>query len=199
MSAAGVRRGDAPPLPRPRTITVVGPESTGKSTLAFALAATFGGTLSEEGSRLYLERRLALGIPAELALTADHVGPIAVAQVDGEVRAEGAAVARGLPLVLRDTDLVSTVVYARHYYGIAPDWLLAAARARRAERYLLCAPDVPWVPDPARDRPHQREALHAAFVETLATLGCAVTEVRGSWIAREATAHAAVRALLAGG
>ena len=182
-----------------RVVTVTGPESTGKSTLAAALAGTFGGARSEEGSRRYVERRLALGLPPERALSADHVGPIALAQVDGEVQAERAAAARGLPLVVRDTDLVSTLVYAAHYYGERPDWLRALAHARRADLYLLCAPDVPWVADPARDRPHQREALHDDFAAALAALDCRVVPVRGDWAEREAIAAAAVRALLADG
>jgi len=178
-------------------VTVTGPESTGKTTLAARLAKLLDTAWSPEASRGYLERRLARGVAPDAALGAAHVGPIAVAQVDLEEAAAREAAARRRPLVVRDTDLVSTVVYARHYYGACPAWIERAARRRRAALYLLCDVDVPWIPDPARDRPRDREALHAAFVATLAALGCEVARVRGGWAAREEQAAAAVRALAA--
>ena len=46
--------------------------------------------------------------------------------------------------MLLDTDLVSTVVYSRHYYGDCPAWIEAAAVRRLADLYLLHDIDVPW-------------------------------------------------------
>jgi nicotinamide riboside kinase len=176
-------------------VTVTGPESTGKTTLAARLAGQFDTAWSAEASRRYLERRLAAGVAPRDALGPAHVGPIAVAQVDLEEAAAHEAAAKGRPLVVRDTDLVSTVVYARHYYGACPAWIERAARLRRAALYLLCDVDVPWIPDAARDRPHDREALHAAFVTTLAALGCEVARIDGDWAARERRAAAALGTL----
>ena len=74
----------------------------------------------------------------------------------------------GTRVVVKDTDLVSTVVYASHYYGSCPAWIERAARERLGDLYLLLHPDVPWVADGLqRDRPADRARLHQLFRERL--------------------------------
>jgi len=172
-----------------KRVVVTGSECTGKTTLADDLARQFGTVCVAEYAREYLDRKVATtGLP----LDERDVEPIARGQIAAEDR--GAATAKGL-LVL-DTDLVSTTVYARHYYGACPTWIDQAARDRRGDLYLLCDIDVPWVADSVRDRPHHREHIHALFVEALNTLGAPYVLIRGSWAARLTTAVAAVSELL---
>lgn len=171
-----------------RRIVVTGSECTGKTTLAGALAVHFGVPCAGEFSRAYAERL------APRELTAADVEPIARGQIAFEDAACEQARARGASLVVLDTDLSSTVVYAQHYYGSCPAWIEDAARARRAELYLLCLPDLPWIADGVRDRPRVREAIHALFAEWLAALGARVTTVGGAGDARLAAALAAVEA-----
>jgi NadR type nicotinamide-nucleotide adenylyltransferase len=172
-----------------KRVVVTGSECTGKTTLAGDLARQFGTVCVAEYAREYLDRKVATtGLP----LDERDVEPIARGQIAAEDR--GAATATGL-LVL-DTDLVSTTVYARHYYGACPAWIDQAARDRRGDLYLLCDIDVPWVADSVRDRPHQREHIHALFVEALNTLGAPYVLIRGSWAARLTTAVAAVSEVL---
>jgi len=169
-----------------KRVVVTGSECTGKTTLAGDLARHFGTVWVAEYARDYLDDKVATtGLP----LDASDVEPIARGQIAVEDR--GAAMAKDL-LVL-DTDLVSTTVYARHYYGACPAWIEQAARDRRGDLYLLCDIDVPWVADPARDRPYQREHMHALFVEALDALGAPYVTIRGSWPARRAGAISAVR------
>ena len=172
-----------------KRVVVTGSECTGKTTLAGDLARQFGTVCVAEYAREYLDRKVATtGLP----LDERDVEPIARGQIAAEDR--GAATAKRL-LVL-DTDLVSTTVYARHYYGACPAWIDQAARDRRGDLYLLCDIDVPWVADSVRDRPHHREHIHALFVEALDTLGAPYVLIRGSWAARLTTAVAAVSELL---
>ena len=172
-----------------KRVVVTGSECTGKTTLAGDLARQFGTVCVAEYAREYLDRKVATtGLP----LDERDVEPIARGQIVAEDR--GAATAKGL-LVL-DTDLVSTTVYARHYYGACPAWIDQAARDRRGDLYLLCDIDVPWVADSVRDRPHHREHIHALFVEALNTLGAPYVLIRGSWAARLTTAVAAVSEVL---
>jgi NadR type nicotinamide-nucleotide adenylyltransferase len=193
--ARGARHAGGAPA-APRVVTLTGPESTGKTTLAETIARAHGAPWSGEFSRTYLERRLAADPAASLG--PDDVEAIARGQIAGEDAALADAVARDRPLVVRDTDLASTVVYARHYYGECPAWIVAVARARRAALYLLCAPDLPWTPDGIRDRPHARESLHAEFRAVLDELGCRYVEVRGSLAEREAIALGAVERMVDG-
>ena len=171
---------------RPLVIVVTGSECTGKTTLALELAARFEAPCSHEFAREYLERKAAPLVDAD-------VEPIARGQVEGE----DAAMARASDVVVKDTDLVSTVVYARHYYSACPDWIARAARERLGDLYLLLHPDVPWVADGLqRDRPAERMKLHALFSDRLGNVGARVVDITGDWPARRALAFAAVESLL---
>lgn len=165
-------------------VTLTGSESTGKTRLAEGLARYYGTTWSREFSREYALHK---GAP----LDASDVEPIA----RGQMRVEDEALQRAHELALFDTDLVSTVVYAEHYYGSCPEWVERAARDRLADLYLLCDIDVTWMPDPQRDRPHAREEIHRAFEGTLGRLGARYALLQGTWAEREARAVDAIDAL----
>ena len=158
---------------RPFRVVVTGSECTGKTTLARSLAARFSAPSVGEFCRGY---QGAKGAP----LDASDVEPIARGQVAEADEAE----ARAGALLVLDTDLVSTAVYARHYYGECPAWIDEACRARRADLYLLCAPDLPWQADGVRDRGDRREEMQRLFAAALAALGARVEEVRGEGAAR---------------
>ena len=163
---------------------MTGPESTGKTTLAARLAEWAQADLVPEASRRYAER-------VQRELLASDVTPIArkhLALADAT---------RG-NLVVLDTDLLSTVIYARHYYGSAPDWVVRAERARRADLYLLCDVDVPWIPDGVRDRPQSRDAMFALFRDALVRRRVAAVLIRGDWQRRWDIARDAVAPLLSG-
>ena len=184
----------------PVVVTLTGPESTGKTTLAAAIASRYGAALSLEAARAYADaRRAALGPDAAAAeiLDRDDVAPIARAQIAGETAAAERAAQAAATVLVRDTDLVSTVVYARHYYGECPAWVVDAARCRLANAYLLCDVDVPWIADGQRDRPTERAALRDAFARTLEEFGCHWSIIAGDWPAREAAAAAAIEAIIA--
>jgi NadR type nicotinamide-nucleotide adenylyltransferase len=173
MAAVDGGARDAMSDERVTRIVVTGSESTGKTTLARDLAAYFGVRWVPEQARSYAER-------VRRELTADDVAPIASEQITAEDAAIAEAIRRGDRWLFLDTDLVSTVVYARHYYGSCPAWIEAEARARRGDLYLLADIDLPWLPDGVRDRPRAREQLHGEFRATLAEFRAEVCVVRGS-------------------
>jgi NadR type nicotinamide-nucleotide adenylyltransferase len=175
---------DSSPVLPPLRVVLIGSESTGKTTLAKELAEERGVPWVPEYARQYLDEKRA-------PLSYEDVEPIA----RGQMAAEDAA--RRTPgLLILDTDLVSTMVYARHYYGACPSWIERAARERRADLYLLLQPDVPWVEDGAqRDRPGARGEVHELFRRALVAIGADVIDVRGSWTDRAKTARDAIQRL----
>lgn len=176
----------APPAgraePRPLRIVFTGPEAGGKTTLSRTLAWELRAPWTPDAAREFAESH-------DAPLSAATVEPIARLSMALEDDASRSAPA----VIVRDTDLVSTVVYARHYYGHCPDWIAREARERRGELYLLCAPDLPWEADGVRDRPHDREAMFAAFAATITEIVADPSRVHVIRGAGDARLHAARR------
>jgi nicotinamide riboside kinase len=168
---------------------VTGPESTGKTTLARQLAECAHTEWVPEASRVYAER---VRRPLELS----DVAPIAREHITlaetGEALARGRARGDQTRSLVLDTDLVSTVVYSRHYYAAVPRWVERAERARRADLYLLCDVDVPWVPDGVRDRPTDREQMFTRFHAALRRRRANLVIIRGGWDTRWEIARGAL-------
>jgi NadR type nicotinamide-nucleotide adenylyltransferase len=186
MTEPRTRDAPEPPL----RVVLTGSESTGKSVLAHDLAARYEAELAPEYSREY-------ALAHHNVLGPDDVDPIARGQIALEDEHVQAARARGARLVIQDTDLLSTLVYAAHYYDASPAWIADAARARRPDLYLLLETDVPWVPDDVRDRGHERETIQQRFRDAVRAAGVPFVVVEGDWTARRERAIDAIDRLLA--
>lgn len=162
-------------------VVLTGSESAGKSTMATELARHYHAELVPEFVRAFAEQK---GAAIEFS---DH-GPIA----HGQIALEDDAMRRGGDLVVQDTDLLSTVVYCRHYFGRCPPWIEEAAAARRPDLYLLCAIDVEWVADGVRDRGHMRDEMQRLFAQAVDESGVAWVELRGDVSTRLLTATQAI-------
>jgi nicotinamide riboside kinase len=99
--------------------------------------------------------------------------------------------------VVFDTDLLSTSLYADHYYGVRLDWLETAIVAPRERLYLLCDIDLAWIPDPVRDRGEHRSQLHRMFAQALQARGLPHVLIQGAGQARLELALVAAHRFLA--
>ena len=170
------------------TLCFHGAESTGKSALARALSARFGYPWVPEFGRDYCEAKFArIG---STDLTMDDLLAIA----EGQDQAASAAADANPPVLLLDTDPLMTAAWAQMLFGEVPLALLAYAKA---DRYLLFAPDVPWVADGSRLFGSTDErARFATVAETmLVQAGVPFTRIGGDWHERERQVLAAIEAL----
>ena len=165
-------------------IALIGAESTGKSILAAELGQRLGAPVVQEFAREYALR-------VQRNLDFFDVFPIARGQMANEDAVIAASPSR---VVILDTDLMSTVAYSRHYWGVCPDWIEKAARERRATLYLLMECDVPWVADRARDASAKREDVHGEFVRVLKEMNARSVSISGTWVERRERAIEALRA-----
>lgn len=171
-----------------KRVSVFGPESTGKTTLARALAARFGTVAAPEYARAWLEAR------------AGGVGPGDMAPVArGQAASEDALALEATRLLVCDTDPLATTVWSRALFGSCPGELEALALARRYDLTLLLDVDVPWVDDPVRYLPGERASFFARCEEALAAAGRPYVVVRGAWGERLARAERAVAGLFPAG
>ena len=168
-------------------VVVTGSECTGKTTLAEALAERYGTARVPEYARRFVADKGAAPTRADVE---------AIAR--GQIALEDSLAADADRLLVQDTDLLSTVVYSRHYYGDCPDWVEEASRARAGDLYLLAGSDVPWAPDgDQRDRGDRREEMQELFRRELIGRGLAFVEIHGSPAERLAAAIGAIDRLLA--
>ena len=175
----------------PRRVCVFGAESTGKTTLARDLAAHFRAPWVPEFARAHCDARGGVLGPED--------APVIVA---GQAAAEEAAAATLAPgaLLFCDTDALSSVIWCDLLYGGCPADMRAHAesRARRYALYLLCEPDVPFVPDPQRCFPDPAARLAAAahWESALQRLDLPFVRIRGAdWPTRFQLAVTAVTSL----
>jgi NadR type nicotinamide-nucleotide adenylyltransferase len=150
-------------------IVLTGSESTGKTTLAAALAEHYGAELVPEFVREFAARK---GAP----IAFDDHGAIA----RGQMALEDEHIARARTMIIQDTDLLSTVVYCAHYFDRCPPWIEEAAASRRPDLYLLCDIDIPWVVDGIRDREHARDEIQALFRAALRASEVPVMVIHGT-------------------
>lgn len=183
-----------------RRVVIVGPESTGKTTLAQRLSEVFsepGAVWVPEYGRQWCAERVA-GEPDPLAALEaliwkkEDFVEIAAAQSVWEEQA-----ASRVPLLFCDTDALATAVWAERYLGRpVPElcsWKPSEGRCRRL--YLLCAADVPFVQDGLRDGEGIRDWMQGRFEEILRERGEDFLVLKGGWAERERDAVAAVRGL----
>lgn len=169
-------------------VVLTGSECVGKTTLAHDLARELGAVRGDEYGREYVD---ALGRFPD----ASDVEPIARGQIANQER----ALREANRVAIFDTDLVSTCVYAQHYYGSCPEWIVDESLRRRGDLYLLLDIDVPWIPDPPnRDRGHMRDAMQQLFRDALRAREIEYVDIRGGWDERRRAAIDAIRARIQG-
>ena len=145
-------------------VGIIGPESTGKSTLSAYLAHRYNGVLIPEYAREYMEH-LAPGY----TYTYEDIVAIARQQIQ-QLEELHQAFSTKDTLVFFDTELIITKVWFEHKYGIVPDFVLEALHRYPMDIYLLCYPDMPWQPEPVRENPNIREYLFEWYEREIQTL-----------------------------
>jgi NadR type nicotinamide-nucleotide adenylyltransferase len=167
-------------------ISLTGPESAGKSTLAAQLAAHYGTAFVPEYARQYLEANGA-------AYTLSDLEAIA----RGQLAAEAAAAPHATQLLFCDTDLLVIKIWAENAFGTCPTWVLAELARPRYALTLLLASDLPWAPDPLREHPDpaQRTYFYGLYKAELVQRGWPFAEISGPPAQRFAQACAAVESI----
>ena len=124
-------------------VGIIGPESTGKSSLGQYLAKRYGATYVPEYAREYVAS-------LHRHYTYEDVCHIARTQIE-QIKDVGSGKWEASDIIFFDTELIVTRVWFDYVYGAAPDWLLSAMQQYKMDTYLLTYPDIPWIPDPTRE------------------------------------------------
>ncbi len=145
-----------------RRVCLLGAESTGKTTLAAALAASYNTLWNPEFGRPYTE----LGREADARWTSDEFTYIARIQCWYEDFLAGYA----NRLLFCDTDAFTTAVFHEMYLGTTATAFPELA-SRTYDLYLVCGLDVPWAHDTIREFEEQRRRMHDRYLERASASG----------------------------
>jgi HTH-type transcriptional regulator, transcriptional repressor of NAD biosynthesis genes len=167
-----------------KKICLYGSESVGKTTLAQELADYYGTNWVPEMARDLLGDR-----KCELS----DFPPIARLQMLELMRQTQTA----NRLLICDTDLITTELYARIYFEECPEEVLFWQKMESYDHYLFLEADVPWVGDAQRDLgdPSVRKHIRNQFEQALIERGIAYTIIKGNWEERKLQAIETIDAL----
>ncbi len=174
-----------------KRIVVIGPESTGKTTLAEYLSKHFNTVLVTEFARdflTYLDRPYE--VEDLLTIAKGQHDQEQTARVKVRLKANSKFSSRfktkATPndLVVCDTDLRVIRIWSQRKYGICDPWIEKQIGENKTDLYLLCKPDIPWVPDDLRENPDDLEELYEQYKKDLKADGQKFVEVSGDGKAR---------------
>lgn len=137
-----------------KRIAIIGPESTGKSTLAEDLASSLDTIFVPEYARAYIEK-----------LDRPYQYEDLLKMAKGQVSMEDRLSAKANKFIVIDTTLTIIRVWSEHKYGKCDPWIISEEQMRKYDLTILCDIDIPWEEDPQREHPHLREHFFDLYKE----------------------------------
>lgn len=152
-----------------KKIAIVGPESTGKSTITQQLARHYQTLWVPEYARYYCA---ALTRPCDLQ---DEIN-----MFHGQCALEDSILAiTERELLFCDTTFLTVKIWSDEMFGETPAVVLEALPLYHYDLYLLMDIDLPWQEDPLRDFPHKREHFMQVWHEELNALNANYVVIKG--------------------
>lgn len=161
-------------------IVVIGPESTGKSTLCKQLAAHYGTLWCPEYAREYLLTNgtdysyddLLTIAKGQIALEDTYADKISSSHFPDTTLHS--------PLFI-DTDMYVMKVWCEFVFGKCHRFILDQIIERKYHLYLLCNTDLPWVKDELREYPdlENRQKLYKIYKDIMINQAVPWVEIKG--------------------
>ena len=166
----------------PQLIAILGAESTGKTTLAQALANHFSCPWVAEYLREFCDQH-------QRTPRQDEQQTIMDIQVTRENLAMNQALIQHAPFVFCDTAPLLTAIYSEYVFSDLSLYPKAGALHQRYAATLLLLPNIAWVADGLqREGAHVQNDVHVLIESALSDIGAATIMIQG--IGDERTAHA---------
>lgn len=175
-----------------KKIVVLGPESTGKSTLCDQLATHFKTSWVKEYAREYL-------LTNGTNYTFNNLLDVAKGQLLLEDQTINVLKDKDTTLpVFIDTDMYVLKVWCEFVFDNCHHWILNQIVERKYDLYLLCNIDLPWVKDELREYPdlETREKLYHYYKDIMLNQNVPWVNISGNYAERLHKAIDAVTKIL---
>ena len=137
-------------------IALIGPESSGKTTLCKLLSEHYKTQWVPEYARDYIEK---LNRP----YNSDDILLIAKEQM----KVEDKMVSKAIKFLFADTELIIAKTWCEDVFGFYPGWMDEKIEERKYDLYLLTKPDLPWENDPVRENPNRRDYFFDLYLNEI--------------------------------
>lgn len=164
-------------------IAITGPESTGKTTLAKALAGHYNVEWAREYAREYLAAKHGDYVLQDL-------DSIAVGQKNN------IEALLSSPILIADTEMTVIKIWSEFKYGECSSFIHTLWKEQDFDLYILCSPDIPYEADPLREHEAFREELFEIYHNVLRQMNVNFIVVRGDRENRLDAAVEQINALL---
>ncbi len=144
---------------RIKKIAIVGPESTGKSTISAQLADHYNTVWVPEYAREYCT-----------ALTAPCTWQDEINMFKGQLEIEKQCLPNASKILICDTTFITVKIWSDHMFGKSPQEVLDELPRHPYDLFLLMNIDLAWQEDPLRDFPLEREYFMGVWHEELKAL-----------------------------
>lgn len=170
-----------------KKVVILGPESTGKSTLCQLLSHHFDCPCVPEYAREYLRQN-------GMKYNYDDLLEIAIGQLKAE---DDLNAGSEKDLLIIDTDMHVMKVWCEFVFGKCHSYILTQIKERKYDLFLLCNIDLPWVKDELREYPEIeiRRELFKIYKNMLQTEGLPFVEISGNFSDRLNKAIEAINSL----
>ncbi len=159
-----------------KKFVIIGPESTGKSTLCAKLASHFGTIWVPEYAREYLETN-------GTEYNFDNLLSIAKGQITLENSVMLQTENSSSNKIFIDTDMYVMKVWCEYVFNKCHNWILNQIAERHYDGYLLCNVDLPWVKDELREYPdvETRNKLYHFYKDLLVNQSVPWIDISGTY------------------
>lgn len=157
-----------------KKVVVIGPESTGKSTLCEQLANYYKTSWVPEYAREYLLQHGTNYSYDDLLTIAKGQVAVEESYIEKESHSK---------LLFIDTDQYVMKVWCEFVFGKCHSWILDQIKKRKYDLYLLCNIDLPWVEDILREYPEPapRQQLYNIYKTILTNQSVPWVDISGNY------------------